>query len=88
MLWVYDHYKYFYSDSAGIDFCRQNLTSIVDPRVARAKAFSAVLFVLRKRPFVRGMRVKLVRLAYIRISIQILQNVTHVHLFEAVGRGK
>ena len=28
MLWVYDHYKYFYSYSAGIDFRRQNLTNI------------------------------------------------------------
>ena len=28
MLCVYDHYKYFYSYSAGIDFSRQNLTSI------------------------------------------------------------
>ena len=27
MLWVYDHYTYFYSDSAGIDCRRQNLTS-------------------------------------------------------------
>ena len=27
MLWVYDHYKYFHSYSAGIDFSRQNLTS-------------------------------------------------------------
>ena len=27
MLWVYDHQKYFYSFSAGIDFRRQNLTS-------------------------------------------------------------
>ena len=27
MLWVYHHYKYAYSYSAGIDFRRQNLTS-------------------------------------------------------------
>ena len=27
MLWVYGHYKYFPSYSAGIDFSRQNLTS-------------------------------------------------------------
>ena len=32
MLWVYGHYKYFDSFSAGIDFRRQNLTSKVDPR--------------------------------------------------------
>ena len=40
MLWVYDHYKYSYSYSAGIDFGRLNLclqtcqilTSKVDPR--------------------------------------------------------
>ena len=27
MIWVHDHYTYFYSYSAGIDFKRQNLTS-------------------------------------------------------------
>ena len=27
MLWVYGHYRYFYSYSAGTDFSRQNLTS-------------------------------------------------------------
>ena len=27
MVWVYGHYKYLYSYSAGIDFSRQNLTS-------------------------------------------------------------
>ena len=32
MLWVYGHYKYFNSFSAGIDFRRQHLTSKVDPR--------------------------------------------------------
>ena len=26
MLWVYGHYKYVYSYSAGVDFSRQNLT--------------------------------------------------------------
>ena len=35
ILWVYGHYKYFYYDSAGIDFRRQNLTSKVDPRTVR-----------------------------------------------------
>ena len=29
MLWVYGHYKYFYSYSAGIVFRRQNLTSTI-----------------------------------------------------------
>ena len=28
MLWAYGNYKYFYSYSAGIDFSRQNLTSV------------------------------------------------------------
>ena len=37
MLWVYGHYKYVHSYSAGIDFSRQNLTSTdeSDPRAAR-----------------------------------------------------
>ena len=43
MLWVYDHFKYFYSYSAGIDFSpsesdvyrRQILTTKVDPRAVR-----------------------------------------------------
>ena len=42
MLWVYGHYKYFYSYSARIDFSRQNLmyrrqilTTKVDPRAVR-----------------------------------------------------
>ena len=46
MLWVYDHYKYSNSCSAGIDFSpysadidfsRQNLTTKVDPRTARVE---------------------------------------------------
>ena len=48
MVWIYGHYKYFYSFSAGIDFKRQNLsesdvyirqilTSNVDPRDVRVK---------------------------------------------------
>ena len=37
MLWVYDHYKYFYSYSAGIVFIRQILTTKVDPRAERVK---------------------------------------------------
>ena len=37
VLWVYGHYKYFYSYSAGIDFRRQILTSKVDPRTERVK---------------------------------------------------
>ena len=32
MLWFYDHYKYFYSYSAEIDFSRQILTTKVDAR--------------------------------------------------------
>ena len=38
MLWVYDHYKYFYSYSAGIDFTRQNVMSKVDPSAVGAKS--------------------------------------------------
>ena len=37
MLWVYEHLKYVYSYSAGIDFSRQILTTKVDPRAVRAK---------------------------------------------------
>ena len=41
MLWIYDHYKYFYSYSAGIDFRRQDrrqiLTTNVDPYTVRVK---------------------------------------------------
>ena len=40
MLWVYDHYKYFYSYSAGIDFSRQNLTPKVDPRAVTVNIVS------------------------------------------------
>ena len=38
ILWIYGHYKYFYSHSAGIDFGRhkrQILTSKYDPRIER-----------------------------------------------------
>ena len=41
MLWVYDHYKYFYSYSAGIEFSRQNLTS-TDVRFWRQKSIPAL----------------------------------------------
>ena len=37
MLWVYDHYKYFYSYSAGIDFSRQILTFKDDTHAGRVK---------------------------------------------------
>ena len=37
MLWVYDHFKYFYFYSAEIDFSRQNLTSTNDLRAVRIK---------------------------------------------------
>ena len=37
MLWVYGHYEYFNSYSAGIDFRRQILTSKIDPRAVRVK---------------------------------------------------
>ena len=37
MLWVYSHYKYAYSFSAGIDCRRQSLTSTIDPRAVKVK---------------------------------------------------
>ena len=46
MLWVYDHYKYVYSYSAGI-ICRCHiLTSKVDPRALRVKLFVICIFLL------------------------------------------
>ena len=43
-LWVYDHYKYLYSYSAGIDcmdvYSRQILTSKVDPSAVRVRLFA------------------------------------------------
>ena len=41
MLWVYGHYKYLNSYSVGIDFRRQNLTS-VDVRFWRLKSIPAL----------------------------------------------
>ena len=41
MLWVYGHYKYARSYSAGIDFRRQNLTS-TDVRFWRLKSIAAL----------------------------------------------
>ena len=41
MLYVYGHYKYFYSYSAEIDFSRQNLTS-TDVRSWRLKLIPAL----------------------------------------------
>ena len=46
MTWVYSHYKYVCSYSAGIDFSRQNLTS-TDVRFWRLKSIPA-LGVLRR----------------------------------------
>ena len=43
MVWVYDHYKYLYSFSAGIDFRRQILTFKIDLRAARVK-FNLTVF--------------------------------------------
>ena len=40
MLWVYNHYKYFHSYSAGIDNRRQNLTSVSAVRVKGSKIIS------------------------------------------------
>ena len=42
MSWVYNHYKYVYSYSAGIDFRRQILTTKVDPRTVRVKKYKNV----------------------------------------------
>ena len=48
MLWVYGHYKQFYSYSAGIDFSRQNrrqiLTTKVDPRAVRVNPYKADMY--------------------------------------------
>ena len=49
MLWVYDHWKYFYAYSVEIDFSRdvyrrQILTTKVDPRAVRVKSYIAVCF--------------------------------------------
>ena len=41
VLWVYGHYKYVYSYSAGLDFSRQNLTS-TDVRFWRLKSVPAL----------------------------------------------
>ena len=41
MLWVYGHYNYVYSFSAGVDFRRQNLTS-ADVRFWRLKSIPAL----------------------------------------------
>ena len=43
MLWVYGHYTYIYSSSAGIDFRRQNLTS-TDVRFWRLKSIPALIY--------------------------------------------
>ena len=46
VLWVYGHYKYIYSYSAGIDFRRQILTSKVDPRsVGVSDRYEACIFI-------------------------------------------
>ena len=48
MLWVYGQHKYVNSYSAGIDFRRQNLTSILttkpDPRTVRVNPYNADIF--------------------------------------------
>ena len=48
MLWVYGHYEYFYSYSAGIDFNRQNLilTTKVAPCTERVKMYWKLLTLL------------------------------------------
>ena len=48
MLWVDDHYKYFNSYSAGIDFRRQILTSKVYLRAVRVNPYSSDVFFLYK----------------------------------------
>ena len=49
VLWVYDHQKYLYSYSAGIDFSRQNLTS-VDVRFWRLKSIPRQLLMSKDGP--------------------------------------
>ena len=45
MLWVYGHYKYFYSYRAGIDLSR--LTSEVDPRTVRVKLYYSSIHLIK-----------------------------------------
>ena len=47
MLWVYSHYKYAYSYSAGSDFSRQNLTS-TDVRFWRLESVPALSVTLSR----------------------------------------
>ena len=51
MLWVYNHYKYVYPYSAGIDFSRQIPTTKVDPRAARVKNPLFEAFAIRPKWF-------------------------------------
>ena len=57
MLWVYGHYKYFYSYSSGIAFSRQNLTST-----------DVIFWRLKWSPFCKGWSGKMLLLACITLS--------------------
>ena len=51
MVWVYGHYKYFYSYSSGIDFRRrQILTTEGDPHAVKVNPYPARLFKLNFHP--------------------------------------
>ena len=85
MLWVYGHYKYFHSYSAGIDFSRQNLTSRrqilttkVDPRTVRVKWWEIPL-----NPFSAGTYYELLDLTYLVFYIHLkLTAVSHCASFK------
>ena len=58
MLWVYDHYKYVYSFSTGIDFRRQNLTLAftADPSAERVNPCATGTVYLYNIRFQTGLR--------------------------------
>ena len=77
MLWVCDHYVYFYSFSAGIDFRRQNLTS-TDIRFWRLKSI----------PALKGLKwVKLLWIIWIKTTKIISLNFMFIFL-QALFEGK
>ena len=53
MVWVYGHYKYFYSCSAEIDFIRPNLTSVYVRFDPRAEGLNHYLLLWILRPVLK-----------------------------------
>ena len=70
MLWVYGHYKYFYSYSAGIYFWRRILTSKVDPRAVRVK----VLHMLHPRTFISEHIIIMINSPWLRVFVCIFRS--------------